>query len=262
MEIILLFLTIQLVGIGGVFAQSGHILITAHRGASGHAPENTIASMEAAINMKADLAELDVQETVDGEIVLFHDRTMKRLAGIEKEIGELTIQEIQKLEVGSWFDLKFKGEPIPTLSDVVDFVRGKIKLNIELKTTGHEKQLAERLLNIVKEKNFEKECFFTSFDYSQIKRIKELDPSIRTGLIFKTIPNSINIYKSDFEILSVDYSLVNEEFIRHAFSNGKEVHVWTVNNEDEMKRLIELNVTSIITNYPDKLRNLLNNIRE
>lgn len=241
-----------------IFPQK-RVSVTAHRGASGYAPENTIASMKEAINMKADFAELDVQETADGEIVLFHDKSMKRLAGVDKEIWQLNINEIQKLEVGSWFNGKFNGEPIPKFEDVIDSINGKIKLNIELKTNGHDKQLAERTLYIVNKKNFGKNCFFTSFSYSQIKKIKELDGSIKTGLIFKTMPDSIDVFNSDFEILSVHFSLVDREFVEKAKSHGKEVHVWTVNEEEEMKRLVDLEVNSLITNYPDKARRIIDN---
>jgi len=241
-----------------LFAQN-NTTVTAHRGASGYAPENTIASMKEAINMKADFAELDVQETADGEIVILHDKELKRTAGLNKGIWETTFEETKALDAGSWFDTKFKGEPVPKFADVIDVVRGKIKLNIELKTNGHEKELAERTLKIVKEKKFENDCFFTSFSYSQIKKIKDIDPTLKVGLIFKTIPDTIDVFKGNFEILSVHFSLVTKEFVEMAKSNGKEIHVWTVNEADEMKRVIDLGVNSIITNYPDKAKQLLLN---
>jgi glycerophosphoryl diester phosphodiesterase len=238
------------------FAQS-RLLVTAHRGASGHAPENTLSSIQTAINMNADIAEIDVQETADGEIILLHDGSLKRTTGLDTNIWQLNYQDISELDAGSWFHKKFEGEKIPKLSDIIDTIKGKIKLNIELKTNKHEKELAERTVEVVKQKNFQDECFFTSFDYNQIRRVKEMDSTLKAGLIFSKIPDSPDIFTSDFEILSVHYSLVDRAFIDKAYENKKEVHVWTVNSEDEMQRLINLGVTSIITDYPDRLKRIL-----
>jgi len=238
-------------------SQNCKVKITAHRGASGYAPENTLASMKEAINMKADIAELDVQETLDGKIVLLHDDLLKRTTDSDKNLWELNYDEVKKLDAGSWYGEKFKGELLPSLADVIDLVRGKMQLNIELKNNGHEKQLVERTVKVVKEKNFSKNCFFTSFDYPKIKKVKEVDPTLKVGLIFKTIPDSFNVFTANMELLSVHYSLVDAGFVKKAKENGKEVHVWTVNDEAEMKRLIDLGVTSIITNYPDKLKKVL-----
>jgi glycerophosphoryl diester phosphodiesterase len=238
-------------------AQVNKVLITAHRGASGHAPENTLSSMNEAINMHADFAELDAQETTDGEIIILHDDDLKRTTGLVKNIWETTYEEIKTLDAGNWFGEKFKNEPLPKLSDVIDFVRGKIKLNIELKTNGHEKMLADRVVKIIQDKHFSKECFFTSFDYSQIKRVKEIDPDFKVGLIFKAMPTDIDVFTVPVEALNIHFSLLNSEFIKKAKENGKEVHVWTVNEESEMKRIIDFGVTSIITNYPDRLKKIL-----
>lgn len=237
------------------FAQN--ITVTAHRGASGYAPENTIASVREAIKMNADFTEIDVQETNDGAIILLHDKNLKRTTGLDKNIWECSYKEINNLDAGKWFHPQFAGEIIPLLSDVIDFSKGKIKMNIELKSNGHEKMLADRVVKIVQEKNFVGECFYTSFDYSLIKRVKEINPTLKVGLIFKKMPETLDVFNTDMELLSVHYSLVDESFVLRAKSAGKEVHVWTVNEEDEMRRLINLGVTSIITNYPDILKRLL-----
>jgi len=258
MKNILVFFLLTIIGLTNTMnSQNCKVKITAHRGASGYAPENTLASMKEAINMKADIAELDVQETLDGKIVLLHDDLLKRTTGSDKNLWELNYDEVKKLDAGSWYGEKFKGELLPSLADVIDLVRGKIQLNIELKNNGHEKNLEERTVKVVKEKNFSKNCFFTSFDYPKIRRVKEIDPTLKAGLIFKTIPDSFNVFTANMELLSVHFSLVDAEFVKKAKENNKEVHVWTVNDETEMKRLIDLGVTSIITNYPDKLKKVL-----
>jgi glycerophosphoryl diester phosphodiesterase len=256
-NILIVFLLVLFGLVNTMNSQNCKVIITAHRGASGYAPENTLASMKEAINMKADFGELDVQETLDGEIVLLHDDELKRTTGSLKNIWEMNYEEVKTLDAGSWFSEKFKGEPLPKLSDVIDSVRGKLKLNIELKNNGHEKKLEERTIKVVKDKNFSGQCIFTSFDYPKIIKVKEIDPTLKVGLIFKRMPDSINVFTANMELLSVHFSLVDSEFMKKAKENGKEVHVWTVNEENEMKRLIGLGVTSIITNYPDKLKKIL-----
>ena len=256
--VLITFIIIILAGLmNNTPAQNPKVIVTAHRGASAYAPENTIASFVEAINMKADYAELDVQETSDGELILFHDKHMKRTAGLDKDVWEASYDEVKNLDAGSWFNEKYKGEKIPKFADVIDFVKGKIKLNIELKTNGHEKALADRVVKIVKDKGFENQCIITSFDYNLVKRVKEIAPSLKVGLIFKTIPDSIDVFKINAELLSVHFSVVNEEFVKKAKENGKEVHVWTANEESEMKRLIGLGVNSLITNYPDIARRIV-----
>lgn len=239
------------------FCQKAIPLVTAHRGASGYAPENTLSSMSIAIEMGADFAELDVQETLDGEIILLHDKTLKRTAGLEKNIWEINYSDLKSLDAGSWFNDEFKAEPIPKLSEIIDLVNGKMKLNIELKTNGHEKELAERVVKIVEDKKYSDNCIFTSFDFSQVDRVKEINSNLKVGYIFSTLPIDVDLFNSDVDLLSVHSSLVNKEFMKKAIENEKEVHVWTVNDEDEMIRLASLGVTSIITNYPDKLKRIL-----
>jgi glycerophosphoryl diester phosphodiesterase len=242
---------------GILFPQDNKVEITAHRGASGHAPENTIASVKEAINMKAQFAEIDVQETSDGEIILLHDGSLNRTTGFDKNIWEASYADVKKLDAGSWFSEKYKGEPVPLFSSLLDSVKGKIGLNIELKTNGHEQKLADRAVKILKDKKCDKSCYFTSFSYNQVKRVKEIDPEIKTGLIFSSYPAEFDVFTGNFEILSVGYNLVDADFVKKAKENHKEIHVWTVDDEKEMQRLIDLGVTSIITNYPDRLQKLL-----
>lgn len=233
------------------------ILITAHRGASAYAPENTIASIKMAIDMKADYSEIDVQETLDGQIILLHDKTLERTTNENISIWNVTYKEIKDLDAGSWFEEKYGEEKIPTLKGVLELVQNKIKLNIELKTNGHEKKLAERVVELVHENNFSEQCIFTSFDYRQIERVKELDPNMKVGLIFSQYPKDFDVFKAPIEILSVHHRIVNEEFMRKAKIYGKEVHVWTVNDSSLMTEMINLGVSSLITNYPDKAKHLL-----
>jgi glycerophosphoryl diester phosphodiesterase len=257
-KIITLFFAIVIMVVQAPLSVAGQVQVTAHRGASGYAPENTMASFKKAVSMGADYAELDVQETKDGYIVITHDASLLRCTGVDKNIYDLTLAEVKKLNAGSWFDSSFTGEQIPELRDVIAYAKGKIKLNIELKINGHQVNLADSTVKIVKELGFADDCIFTSFDYSQLKRVKEIDSTLKTGLIFYIMPADIDIYSDEnIDLLSVEQTLIDQTLMSKAKAAGREVHAWTVDTKTLMSRLIRLGVTSIITNYPDILRGLV-----
>lgn len=232
-------------------------IVVAHRGASGYAPENTLSAMKKAIDMNAEFSELDVQETKDGKIILLHDNTLERTGKKNLNIWEVNYDELKNIEVGEWYAEEFKGEPIPTLEEVIELVRGKMKLNIELKTNKHEKMLAERALQVVIDNNFLDQVVFTSFKFDEVRKIREINKEAKVGYIFSKMPKDIDVFAEDVDILSVKKKLVDEEFMSKAKAAGKEVAVWTVNEPEEMKKLIALGVDAIITNYPDVLRKVL-----
>ncbi len=234
-----------------------NIMVVAHRGASGYAPENTLSAMKKAIEMNAEMSELDVQETADGEIILLHDNTTKRTGKKDLNIWKLNYDDLKDIEVGEWFSEEYKGEPIPTLKEVIDLVKGKMKLNIELKANKHEKMLAERSLKVVTDNEFLDQVVFTSFKFDEIRKIRALNKEAKVGYIFGKLPENVDVFTEDVDLLSAHYKTVDAEFVKKAKSNGKEVHVWTVNEPEDMKRMIELGVEAIITNYPDVLRKVL-----
>jgi len=231
--------------------------ITGHRGASGLAPENTMASMVKAMELAADFSELDVQETADGILVLMHDDSLQRTTGIEAGVWEKTYDDLQGLDVGFWFSEDFKGEPIPTLKSIIEAVRGKMKLNIELKMNGHEKQLTEKVVAMVENEDFFDNCVLTSFDFSAIKKVKQLNSKIKAGYIFSEMPEDEDVFNANVDLLSVNKKIVTEDLVQKAHANNKEVHVWTVNEPEDMRKLISFGVDNIITNYPNILKQVL-----
>jgi len=233
------------------------IEITAHRGASGLAPENTIVAVVKAMEIGSDFSEIDVQETADGIIILMHDDSLQRTTGIEAGMWEKTFDDLKNVEAGRWFSDEFNGEPVPTLKSIIDTVRGKMKLNIELKMNGHEKLLTEKVVTMVEKENFINNCILTSFDFEAIKKVRQLNSKIKAGYIFSKIPEDEDVFTADVDLLSVKKKLVTEEFIQKAHANNKEVHVWTVNKPDDMRKLIGLGVDNIITNYPNILKEVL-----
>ncbi len=231
--------------------------VTAHRGASGSAPENTLASLQKAIRAGADFSEIDVQETADGRIILLHDETLGRTTDGKGPIWLAELAELSKLDAGSWFAAEYSGEKLPLLETVIDSIDGKMKLNIELKVNGHEQKLVQRVVEILKNKRFTNQCIITSFDFETIQKAKHYNPKLRTGFIFGYLPEDMDIFTAPVKILSVHKNLATAEFIAKAHKAGKKVHVWTVNDSTEMRRLIDLKADNIITNYPEKLRKII-----
>ena len=227
-------------------------LVVAHRGASSLAPENTLASVRKAIELGADYCEIDVQLTKDGEVVLLHDSYLKRTAGIAGTLSEYTLDELRQFEVGSWFGPNFDGEPIPTLTQVIRTVKGKMLLNIEIKVSREETDIVSKVVDIIHSEGITKKCIVTSFGRSEVEKVKELDPLIKTGFIFsqKYPPD---VFEGNWEALSCNYRVVDADFVAKARENKKKIYVWTVDEKEEMKRLMELQVDGIITNRPQDL---------
>jgi glycerophosphoryl diester phosphodiesterase len=232
-------------------ADRADVRVTAHRGHSLAAPENTLSAIAKAIDAGADYAEIDVQQTADGVVVLVHDSDLKRVAGVARKCGELSYDEIKKLDVGSWFDPSFAGERVPSLVDVFDLARGKIKLNIELKVDRSDRRLAAAVAALVREHGFESDCLITSFSYDALLEAKRIDPGLRAGLIIALALGDVSRLK--LEALSVRAESLTDEMIAAAHRAGQEVHVWTVNNPRQMDRLIKRGVDNIITDQPDVL---------
>ena len=226
--------------------------ITAHRGNSYYTPENTITAIKSAIEVGADWAEIDVQETMDGELVVFHDSNLKRVTGVDKNIWEISYIELNKLDAGNWFSPQFLGEKIPKLRDLMAVSRGKIKLNLELKLNGHQQSLASRVVRLIQELNFVEHCAITSFDLATIKEVKVLNENIRRGIIVQTLESEL--LRLPVDIYAVHYSAISHEFIQKAHFQGKEVHVWTVDTQEDMQKMIRLGVDNIMTNRPKLLK--------
>jgi glycerophosphoryl diester phosphodiesterase len=241
---------------------SQDVEITAHRGASGLAPENTIAAINKALDLECDYSEIDVQEIEDGNIILFHDTTLYRTTNIEGYVWNLNLTSSMEIDVGSWFGDEFRNEKIPTLEEVIKLVDGKMKLNIEIKINGREKLVAKNVVELVQEYSFENQCIITSFDFGTVDQVRAIDNKIKTGYIFKNLPEDIDVFSANCEILSVSRKIVTPEFIRTAKQNHKEVHVWTVNKPEEMKKLILMGVDNIITDRPDILKLVINDFRQ
>lgn len=221
--------------------------VTAHRGNSNDRPENSMSAFKKAVKDGADWIELDVQQTKDSRIIVLHDSSLKRTTGKNKEVWQMKYSDIKKLECGKWFSKEYEGEKIPLLEDVIDYAREKdIKLNIEIKPTSHDENFEEELVDMIIDKDFEDECVVTSQSYASLKKVKDYNKDIKTIYVMGVA------YGSIFKLSSADgYSVksyyVTDELVGSIHNAGKEIFVWTVNNEKLIDRMIDLNVDNIIT---------------
>ncbi len=232
------------------------IHITAHRGSSRKAPENTMAAMKKAVEDMADFVEIDVQETADGVVVLGHDDSLKRVSGINRSIGSYSFADLEILDVGTWFSSDFEGERIPALSKVMEYCKGRISMNIEIKNLGRDSDLPDKVAQLIEEYQMKEQCVVTSTRISYLNRIKELDPEIRTGYIISAAYG--DYYSSDnIDFISLRSSFVSERLVKAAHEKGKAVHAWTVNSKSEMERMKMLGVDNVITDYPVLAREIM-----
>lgn len=225
--------------------------ITAHRGASVDYPENTMLAFEQAVEQQADWIELDVQLTKDGVPVILHDSNLRRTAGINKNIWEVTYAELENVDVGSFFSPEYSDQRIPTLSEVLEFAKDQnVNLNIELKPTGHEQNFVKIVVDEIVEHRFQNDCVVTSLKYDLLRQIKEYDPEIHTVYVMSVAAGDITrlTYADDF---SVQDSFVTKKLVSTAHAAGKEIWAWTVNSQSSLKRMIRLNVDNLITDNID-----------
>jgi glycerophosphoryl diester phosphodiesterase len=236
------------------------VAITAHRGAKIAAPENTLAAFRAAIDAGATYAELDVQHTRDRVLVVVHDGDLMRMGDDPRKVRELTAAQIATIDIGRKYDPKFAGEYPPTLEEVIDLVRGRMRINVELKYNVPDPGLAPAVVELLRRKDFIDEVVITSLDYAALKQVESLEPRLRTGHIVTAAVG--NVVRTEADFLSLNAAQATPSLIRRAHEAGKEVHVWTVNEPEVMLRMIERGVDNIITDDPALLVRVMQERRE
>jgi len=231
------------------------VAVIAHRGAAGKAPENTLASIRQAMKDGADWIEIDVQETMDGEVVVIHDSDFMKLAGKDLKVWNSTLKELQEIDVGSWFGPEFSAERVPTLARVLEEVRGQSRVLIELKYYGHDRQLEQRVVDIVEKAGMVNDVAVMSLEFSGIKKFQALRPDWVVGLLSSTAIGKLSDLDVDF--LAINMGLATPEFIRRTHKADMQLFVWTVNDQVSMSRMMSLGVDGIITDEPELARNVL-----
>lgn len=240
----------------------------AHRGASGHAPQNTLAAFRLAAEMGADGIELDVHLSADGEVVVIHDDTVDATTNGHGRVSAMTLAELKALDAGSWFDPRFAGERIPTLQEVFDAVGHRLLINVEIKVEAgyHPPAQEAETVRLIEDNDMVERVIVSSFSIASLRRVRRLNPHIALGLLYARVetplfPALARLLGTPFEALHPEFGLVTPRYMAGARRRGLPVNAWTVNEVEQMRRLIELGVDGIITNYPDRLRALLSGAR-
>jgi len=240
-------------------------LVIAHRGASVHAPENTIAAFRLATELGADAVELDAKLTADGQVVVHHDQTLDRTTTGTGSLTTRTLEELQHLDAGSHFNPSYAGEHIPTLSEVFRAVADRLLINIELSNYASPFDcLPEVVIKLVQEFGLEKRVLLSSFNPVGLMRARKLAPTIRLGLLVDANePRWLRTFFSmltPHEAIHPSMVLASEEMIEGQHRHGRWINVWTVNELDNIKELVHLGVEGVITDIPDLAREVVQEI--
>lgn len=231
--------------------------VMAHRGLSADAPENTLYAFSDAISVGADFIELDVQQTRDGVLVVMHDSNLKRTTGVNKDIWDVDYADIQNLDAGSWFDPAYANARIPTLEETLQFVDKRAKLNIEIKPTKHGSDTLEQdVAELITQYQYTDACYVTSFSYGSLKKVKEVNPEIRTGYLMSVAYGQFYSLKYA-GAFSLNKVFVTSQVVNAAHQQGKQIFAWTVNSMSEVRSLCNLHVDSIITDDPVMVQNVI-----
>ena len=222
--------------------------VTAHRGASMHYPENTMAAFAGAVEQGTDWIELDVQESLDGQIFVMHDSSFLRTTGVNRYAWELEYDEIAGLDAGSSFSPEYKNERIPLLRDVLEFAKETdVRLNIELKPGGQEKNLVAGVIALVEEAGFEDRCVITSQAYRVLQDVKQINDQIETVYVMGLAYGAINRLK-DADAFSIRSTSISRSLVKDLHNRGIQVYAWTVDSRKNINRMINMGVDNIITN--------------
>ena len=246
--------------------------IIAHRGASGHAPENTLSAFLLAAEMGADGIELDVHLTVDGEVVVLHNDTVDATTDGRGRVSEMTLHELKALDAGGWYDARYAGERIPTLAEVFGAIGRSLLINVEIKVErdlappkGKQGQLEAAVVRLIEDHQMSPQILVSSFSAGTLRRVHALCPNIPLGFLFPRLPRLssrlllrlIHTWAVPYHALHPALGWVDAARVTWARRMGFPLNVWTVNAADDMRRMRDLDVQGIITNYPDRLNQVL-----
>ena len=231
-------------------------VIFAHRGASAHAPENTLAAFELAVEQGADGIELDVKLSADGHVVVIHDASVDRTTGSGGRVKDMTLAQLQALGAGGFFSEDFRGEKIPTLEDVFDAVGNKTFINVELTNYNSPRDhLVESVCMLVKQFGLQKRVLFSSFLASNLSKSRSYLPNVPTGLL--ALPGILGAWQRSFGFAFGKYDALHpniknatQEQIYFVHRLNRRAHVWTVNEAEDMRRLFKWGVDAIFTDDP------------
>jgi glycerophosphoryl diester phosphodiesterase len=230
------------------------LMIIAHRGASGVAPENTFSAFEKAVALRADMIELDIQLTQDGHWIVMHDLSLKRTCGIRKPVRDLPLSKMKNLDAGSWFSKDFSAEKIPVLDELLSWAKNKVSLNIEIKGKINLKgKSVDSLLKTISDHGMKKEVLLSSFNWKILRVVRNLDRDIPIGLLVNRELRS-RYLKEALRLNAISIHLPKHKIRKglperiHALK--MRVLVYTLNSLEEMERCTSVGIDGFFTNYP------------
>jgi glycerophosphoryl diester phosphodiesterase len=222
-----------------------------HRGACGYVAENTIESIQKAIALGVDGIEIDIFKCKSGELVLFHDQTLKKLVGRPERIEALTLQELSRCLVKNKYS-------IPTLKKVLDLIRAPLFINIELKGIDTAVLTSNLLTDFISQQKWEENSFIvSSFRWEELEKLRQVNKTIPIGILIdrrKTINDAIEFAnKINAQAIHPYYKILNKKNIQKIKNNNFKLFTWTVNNKADIENIKQFNIDGIISSYPDRI---------
>ncbi|MUL42560.1 hypothetical protein FZ103_15495 [Streptomonospora sp. PA3] len=249
------------------------MIVVAHRGASGHAPENTLAALRLARERGADMAEIDVRQTADGAFVVLHDASLRRTTDVAEvfprrrswNVGDFTLEEIRRLDAGSWFGAEFAGERVPTLQECLEVLRDQgLGALVELKVQRRDREMARRLAEELRADphwraaGAQGRLILQSFDWVTLRAMAGDVPGLHTAALGKTYGRyGLRRIARYARLINPHHLRVSAPYVRHVHAQGLAMFGWTANNPQAIRRLIRDGVDGIITDYPDRVHSTL-----
>lgn len=250
------------------------VVDVAHRGSSGEAPENTLAAVKLALDQRASFVEIDVQRSADGALVVMHDTTLARTTDVEEvfpgrepwNVGDFTLEEIRRLDAGSWFARKYAGEPVPVLREVVETIGTRAGLLLEVKAPelypGIEADIDKELTSVpgyLPAALASDSLVVQSFDHGSMRAFHDRAPEVPVGLLFGYRPSAAELDDASgwAEQINPSYRVTDQALVDAVHERGMTISVYTLNSGALMREYIDLGVDGIITNYPVVLRDIL-----
>jgi glycerophosphoryl diester phosphodiesterase len=230
-------------------------LAIAHRGASGHAPENTLAAFKRAVGLGATFIETDLQLTRDSRFVAMHDATVNRTTNGQGKVHDMTLLELRRLDAGSWFGSEYVGERVPTLEEILEFSKkNDVVFYLELKPGGSWGG-EHALVGALRESGEIPRAVVISFDADILARLRQIEPTLMTGLLYDgQIEAPLEkALKVGARQLAVRGDLVTPSLLTDARKRDLQVVCWTVNHPAHIRMLMAAGVDGIMSDYPDRL---------
>ncbi|MDQ1267283.1 MAG: glycerophosphoryl diester phosphodiesterase, partial [Bacteroidota bacterium] len=240
------------------FAVGRKIFVAAHRGSSGTAPENTMSSFREALEVGAKMIETDIQFTSDDKIIAFHDARLERTSDGRGIVWEQNYDSISHLDAGKWFDSKYTGEKIPLLAEVIELIRSRAYLNIEIKSRRGSQvdERVEKILELINNTGIKDYSLFSSFDHKLLAQIKKIDEGYHTAAI--NIPGDSRLpseiaKETGCEAFVCSIDEINYMSAEDAAEHNLYIGVYSIDTLEQLDFILNFNVTAIVSNFPGRI---------